>query len=59
MPHEILFNLLDEIQNTEKIITRESKERKFEKKVREMGCCFNIYIVVFGFLSSTVVEGRW
>ena len=31
MPHEILFSLLDEIQ------TRESKERKFEQKVREIG----------------------
>ena len=38
MPHEILFSLLlDEIQNTKKMKTRESKERKFEKKVREIG----------------------
>ena len=37
MPHEILFNLLDEIQNTKKISTRESKERKSQKKVKEMG----------------------
>ena len=40
MPHEILFNLLrllDEIQNTKKMKTQESKERKFEKKVREIG----------------------
>ena len=35
VPHEILFNLLqlfDEIQNTKKVKTRESKERRFEKK---------------------------
>ena len=32
MPHEILFSLLDEIQNTKNMNTRESKERKFEKK---------------------------
>ena len=37
MSHEILFSLLDEIQNTKKMKTRESKERKFEKKVREIG----------------------
>ena len=40
MPHEILFSLLrllDEIQNTKKMKTQESKEKKFEKKVREIG----------------------
>ena len=37
MPHEILFSLLDEIQSTIKINTGESKERKFETKVREIG----------------------
>ena len=37
MPHEILFSLLDEIQNIIKMNTRESKERKFETKVREIG----------------------
>ena len=35
MSHEILFSLLDEILNTKKMKTRELKERKFEKKVRE------------------------
>ena len=37
MPHEMPFSLLDEIQNTIKINTEESKERKFETKVREIG----------------------
>ena len=40
MPHEILFSLLqllDEIQNTKKMKTWESTERKFAKKVREIG----------------------
>ena len=55
MPHEILFSLLDEIINTKKMNTRESKERIFEKKVRETGC-FNIYKFVFTFLPSMVVE---
>ena len=32
IPHEIVFNLLDKIQNTKKMDTRELKERKFEKK---------------------------
>ena len=40
-----------------KINTRESKERKFEKKVREKGLV--VLIVVFVFLSSTVVEVNW
>ena len=38
MPHEILlFSLLEKIQNTKKMNTRESKERKFLKKTREIG----------------------
>ena len=37
MPQEIQLSLLDEIQNTKKMNTRESKERKFENKVRETG----------------------
>ena len=50
MPHEILFSLLEEIQNTKKINTRESKERKFEKKSKKNRVsCFNTYIVVFAF----------
>ena len=32
-----LLLLLDEIQNTKKMKIRELKERKFEKKVREIG----------------------
>ena len=44
MPHEILFSLLDEIQNIKKMKTRESKERKFEKKVREIGWVVLIFI---------------
>ena len=60
MSHEILFSLLDEIQNTKKMNTRESKERKFEKKSNKNKMSFfNIYIVVFAFLSSTVEVGRW
>ena len=41
MSYEILFILLDEIQNTIKMNTRESEERKFETKVRE------IFILIF------------
>ena len=37
MSQEIQFSLLDEIQNTKKLNTGESKERKFEKNVREIG----------------------
>ena len=38
-----LLLLLDEIQNTKKMKTRESKERKFEKKVREIGLVVLIF----------------
>ena len=31
IPQEMLFSLLDEIQNTKKMNKRESKERKFKK----------------------------
>ena len=37
MSQEILFSLLDEIQNTKKMNTRESKERKFEENTRDIG----------------------
>ena len=37
MPRKILLSLIHEIQNTKKMNTQESKERKFEKKVREIG----------------------
>ena len=50
MLHDILFSLLDEIQNTIKVKTRKLKERKFETKVREIGRVF--------LLSNTVDEGR-
>ena len=40
MPHKILFRLLDERQIAIKMNTRESKERKFEAKVREIGVLF-------------------
>ena len=56
MPHEILFSLLDEIQKTIKMNTRELKERKFQTKGREIGrvvLISNIYIAVFAFLSSS------
>ena len=36
MPQKILSSLLDKIQSTKKLNTRESKERTFEKKVREL-----------------------
>ena len=58
MPHEILFSLLEEIQNTKKINTRESKEREFEKKSKKNRVsCFNTYIVVFAFfLTATTFK---
>ena len=65
-PLRWLLLLLDEIQNMK---TRESKERKFEKEVKvvfhsvkisaDRVSCFNIYIVVFAFLLSTVEVARW
>ena len=37
MSHEILFSLLDEIQNIKKTNARQLKEMKFEKEVRAVG----------------------
>ena len=55
-----MFSLLDETQNTKKMNTQESQERKFEKKSdRNRMSCFNIYIVEFAFLSSTEEVSRW
>ena len=39
--------------------TRESKESKFEKKIkRNRVSCFHMGVVVFAFTFSTVEEGR-
>ena len=43
MPHEIMFSLLDEIEDIKKMNIRESKEKKFEKKVREIGWLVSIF----------------
>ena len=43
MPHEIMFSLLDEIEDIKKMNIRESKEKKFEKKVREIGWIVSIF----------------
>ena len=60
MSHEMLFSLLDKIQNIKKMNTRELIERKFEKEVKSNRMSyFNIYLVVFAFLTSTVEEERW
>ena len=48
--HDILFNLLEEIQNTKKRNTSESKERKFEKKVREIGWVILIFMYLYLYL---------
>ena len=59
MPHKMLFSLLDEIQNTIKMDTRESERTEIWKKSKKNRVsCFDIYIVVFAFLSSTIEEGR-
>ena len=44
MPHERQLSLLDEIQNRKKMDKQESKERKFEKKIRELGWVVLIFI---------------
>ena len=42
MQQEILFSLSE--MKTQKVNTQESKERKFEEKVREKGCAVLIFI---------------
>ena len=55
-----LLLLSDKTQNIKKMKTQESKERKFENKSKiNRVTCFNIYIVVFTFLSSIVEVSRW
>ena len=44
IPHQKLFSLLDEIQDIKKMNTRELKERKLEKKVRELRWVVLIFI---------------
>ena len=40
--------------------TRKKKRKEICKKSeRNRVSCFNIYIIVFAFMSSTVEEGRW
>ena len=52
MPREILFSLLDEIQNT-----KNQKKGILKKSKKNRVSCFNIYTVLFAFLSTTVEEG--
>ena len=39
--------------------TRIERKEIWNKSKRNGTSCFNIYIVVFAFLSSSVEEGRW
>ena len=55
MPNEILFSLLDEIDEHTKI----ERKKIWNKGKRNRLSCFNICIVVFLFLSTTIKEGRW
>ena len=63
-----LLLLLDKIQNIKKMNheNRETKQKHENRKKRNLKkgkrnrvSCFNIYIIVFAFLSSTVEVGRW
>ena len=58
MPHEILFSLLNKIQNRQKMNTRESKERKFRKKVRGIGCVVLISIYTLFFISNYLSDSK-
>ena len=44
IPYQIQFSLLDEIQNTKKMNTQKSKEKRIENKVRETGWVVLIFI---------------
>ena len=48
MPHEIMFTLLDEIQNTKKMNTRGLKEKGIWKRSKTNSVsCFDIYQTFF------------
>ena len=48
MPHEILFSLIEETQNTEKMENR--KKGNLKKSKTNRVSCFDLYIVVFAIL---------
>ena len=51
--------LLDEMQNTKKMKHENRKKGNMKKSKRNRVSSFNIYIIVFAFLLSTVEVGRW
>ena len=51
--------LLDEMQNTKKMKHEKRKKGNMKKSKRNRVSSFNIYIIVFAFLLSTVEVGRW
>ena len=56
MPHEILFSLLDEIQNTKKMNTRELKERKFEKE--ESSIVYEVVRIISIFFHEMILNAQ-
>ena len=56
MPHEILFSLLDEIQNTKKMNTRELKERKFEKE--ESSIVYEVIRIISIFFYEMILNAQ-
>ena len=58
MPHEVLFSWRNTKHRKDEHTRIKRKEIR-ENNKRNRVICFDIYIVVFAFLSSTVEKGRW
>ena len=57
IPPEIMFSLLDDKKYNKDEHARIERREIWNKS--KINFCIDIYIVVFAFLSSTVVKGRW
>ena len=57
IPPEIMFSLLDDKKYNKDEHARIERREIWNKS--KINFCIDIYIVVFAFLFSTVVKGRW
>ena len=57
MPHKMLFSWNTKYKKDEH--TRIERKEIWKRSKSNKLSCFNIYIVIFAFLSSTVEEDRW
>ena len=59
MSHEIQFRRNTKHKKIEHPCPVNRKKGNLKKSKRNRVSCFDVYVVVFAFLSSTVEVGRW